>query len=260
MVHTGTGETSSSTQPPSTTATPPPTHTPTMVGNHPPRPWANSGAVNIPAPLSQLPSHPEKWIPKFNADNGLSAKEHINNFMLSINLNGVTEEDVVVRLFLYTLKGAEKSCYFSLPSSSINNWDTFQDQFLTKFGDDHSTTILINDLSTLEVEPREPIKDFNSHFKKLLNKILVVLKPSNEVQNEWYISTLPSNSAVFVDRATKPTLVENMKEAIAVEKRILAVEKKNDVDERNLKRFLLEMILRKNNHRTHSTWKGYRKF
>lgn len=34
-----------------------------------------------------------------------------------------------------------------------------------------------------------------------------------------------SNSAIFVDRVAKPTLVENMKEAIAVEKRILAVEK-----------------------------------
>lgn len=96
MVHTGTGAISSSTQSPSTTATPPPTHTSTMVGNLPPRPWANLGAIRIPAPLSQLPAHPEKWLPKFNPDNGQLAKEHINNFMLSINLNGVIEEDAVV--------------------------------------------------------------------------------------------------------------------------------------------------------------------
>lgn len=54
-------------------------------------------------------------------------------------------------------------------------------------------------------------------------------KPSDEVQNEWYISSLPSNASIFVNRATKPTLVENMKEAIAVEKCIL--DKKNELEE-----------------------------
>lgn len=63
-----------------------------------------------------------------------------------------------------------------------------------------------------------------------------MLKPSNEVQNEWYVSAFLSNSTIFVDRATKPTLAENMKEVIAVEKHILAVEKKNVIDERKSKK------------------------
>jgi len=37
------------------------------------------------------------------------AEEHINNFMLSINLNGVVNEDAVVRLFPYTLQGTAGS-------------------------------------------------------------------------------------------------------------------------------------------------------
>ena len=112
----------------------------------------------------------------------------------------------------------------------------FQDPFLTKFGDDRSTSTLINDLSNLKAEPKEPIKDFKSLFNKLLNKIPTASKPSDEVQNEWYISTLPLNSSIFVDRATKPTLAENMKEAIAVEKCILAIENKNALDERKSKK------------------------
>ena len=106
-------------------------------------------------------AHPEKWLPKFNPDNGLLVGEHINNFMLSINLNGVAEEDIVVRLFPYTLQEAVGSWYFSLPSGSINSWDAFQEQFLTKFGDDRSTTTLINDLYNLKAKPKEPIKDLN---------------------------------------------------------------------------------------------------
>jgi len=68
-----------------------------------------SRAVAMPTPLSQLPAHPEKWLPKFNPKTGMLAEEHINNFMLSINLNGVTEEDIVVILFPYTLQGAARS-------------------------------------------------------------------------------------------------------------------------------------------------------
>ena len=58
----------------------------------------------MPAPLHPLPTHLEKWMPKFNLDAGIQADEHINNFMLSVNLKGVTEEDVVVRLFPYTFQ------------------------------------------------------------------------------------------------------------------------------------------------------------
>jgi len=127
MVHTGTGSTSSSTQSPSTTATHPPTHTPMMAGNPPPRPWSNLGAVKMPVLLSQLPVLPKKWFHKFNPDNVELTEEHINNFMLSINLNGVIEKDIVVRLFPYTLQGVARSWYFSLPTGSNNNQDTFQD-------------------------------------------------------------------------------------------------------------------------------------
>ena len=72
-------------------------------------PWTRPSAVNMPAPLHALPDAPEKWLPKFNPDDGTQAEEHINNFMLLVNLKGVTEEDVVVRLFPYTLQGSAGS-------------------------------------------------------------------------------------------------------------------------------------------------------
>ena len=72
-------------------------------------PLNNPGAVSMPAPLSQLLAHPEKWLPKFNPESGMLGEEHINNFMLSINLKVVTNEDVVFRLFPYTLQGAARS-------------------------------------------------------------------------------------------------------------------------------------------------------
>ncbi len=199
-------------------------------------PWNNPGVVLMPAPLSQLPTHPEKWLPKFNPEEGMLAEEYINNFMLSINLNGVTNEDVFICLFPYTLQGTARSWYFSLPYGSITSWDIFEEKFLIKFGDDRSTATLISDLSNLRAQSKEPIKDFNSRFNKLLNKIPTASKLSEEERSEWYITALPSNIAIFVDRANKTTLDENMKEAIAIEKQIIALEKKTAIEERKSKK------------------------
>lgn len=131
--------------------------------------------------MSQILAHPEKWLPKFNPEASMPVKEHIRNFMLFINLSGVTNEDDFIRLFPYTLQGVTRLWYFSLPSRSITSWDIFQEQFLTKFSDDRSTATLINDLSNLRTESKDPIRDFNSHFNKLLNKIPTAFKPSEEV-------------------------------------------------------------------------------
>ena len=61
-------------------------------------------------------------------------------------------------------------------------------------------------------------------------------KPSEKIISEWYITTLPANIAIFIDRAGKPTLAENMKEALALEKRINALEKKAALEERKSKK------------------------
>ena len=55
-------------------------------------------------PLHPLPKDLEKWLPKYNPDDGLLVEEHLHNFMLEIKINGVSEEDVVCRLFPCTFE------------------------------------------------------------------------------------------------------------------------------------------------------------
>ena len=69
------------------------------------KPWNNPRTIAMKLPLHPLPKHIERWIPKFNLDDGLATEEHLHNFMVAINLNGVFEEDVVCRLFPYTFEG-----------------------------------------------------------------------------------------------------------------------------------------------------------
>ena len=84
----------------------------------------------------------------------------------------------------------------------------FEEQFLAKFGDDRTTATLINDFSNLKAKTCEKIKDFNSRFNKLLSKIPATIVRGGEVQIEWYISSLPYNIAIFVDREKLATLAE----------------------------------------------------
>lgn len=128
-------------------------------------------------PLHSLPKHPEKWFPKYNINDGLPAKENLDNFMLVINLNGFYKEDVVCKLFPYTFEGSMGSWYFSSPSRSITNWDTFEEQFLNKFGHDRTITTLINQFSNLKTSPNDKVKDFNSRFNNILNQIPTISNP-----------------------------------------------------------------------------------
>lgn len=80
------------------------------------------------------------------------------------------------------------------------------------------------------------IKDFNSKFKKFLNEISASSIPAVDVKIEWYISSRPSNIEIFVVRANKVTLIENMKEAVSTERRIIALEKRPQIEERKSKK------------------------
>ena len=64
-----------------------------------------------------------------------------------------------------------------------------------------------------------------------MNKIPTDSKPSEQIRSKWYITALPANMAIFVDRAEKPTLAKNMKEALALEKRINALENRTALEE-----------------------------
>ena len=67
------------------------------------QPWLVINALSIPGPHNPLSKHPEKPLPKFDPDNDIEPEDHMNKFMLSLNLINVQHEDVVCRLFCFTL-------------------------------------------------------------------------------------------------------------------------------------------------------------
>jgi hypothetical protein len=143
--------------------------TPMANANNPTRPWLDQDAVAIPGPQHSLPKHPEKWLPKFDADSKQIAEDHIKKFMLAIRLRSVEHEDIVYRFFPYTFEGNASTWYFAQQPHTIVSWEKFESCFLEKFGDDKSPEVLVMELSSLKMNPKEKIKDFNQSFLTLKN-------------------------------------------------------------------------------------------
>ena len=109
---------------------------------------------------------------------------------------------------------------FNLPSGSITSWQQFENAFIIQFGDDKTSRTLLLELSRLNINKNDKVKEFNQIFITLLNKI-----PDNlaeAVQIEYYTSALPP-VAMFVKRKEIRTLEENFEEAIKVEKDLASI-------------------------------------
>jgi len=95
--------------------------------------------------------------------------------------------------------------------------------FLEKFSDEKTSTMLLEELGSLKMEPKEKVKEFNQRFNHILKNFTAYTKPHDSITVDYYTSTLPTNIAKFIKRAVKQTLSKNCKEAIDVEKDLCVI-------------------------------------
>jgi hypothetical protein len=121
-------------------------------------PWLNQDAMVVPRLQHPLSKHQEKWLPKFDPDSKQSAEDHIIFFMLAIRLGNVEHEDVVCKLFHYTFEGNASTWYFAQQPQIIVSWEKFETYFLENFGDDKYPEVLVIELSSLKMNPKDKFK------------------------------------------------------------------------------------------------------
>jgi hypothetical protein len=189
--------------------------------NNPSIPWLDQDVVDVPGPQHPLPKHPKKWLPKFDPDSKQSAEDHIKKFMLAIRIRIVQHKDVVCRLFPYTFEGNASTWYFSQQPQTIVSWDKFETCFLEKIGDDKYPKVLVMEISSLKMNPKEKVKDFNQIFLTLKNKIPTDSKPAEILIVAYYTKALHNNIAICVKSSKKNTLLEAFEEASQIKKDIL---------------------------------------
>jgi hypothetical protein len=129
----------------------------------------------------------------------------------------VQHEDIVCRLFPYTLENSASTWYFNLPVGSITSWMKFQKDFLDKFAEETTIGALMVELFAASMNSKERVKDFNQIFTTILYKFQPEAKPTQELKIEVYANALPTFISMFVKRASKLTLAENFEEAKTIE-------------------------------------------
>jgi hypothetical protein len=72
---------------------------------------------------------------------------------------------------------------------------------MIQFGDDKTSGILFLEISTIKINKKEKVKDFNQIFIMLRNRIPD--KSTEVVQSEFYTATLLPPIAMFVKRKEK---------------------------------------------------------
>jgi hypothetical protein len=107
----------------------------------------------------------------------------------------VQHEDVVCILFPYTFVAQASTWFFSLVVRSIS-WQQFETTFLSQFGDDGTSGVLVLELSRIRFYKNEKVKYFNQRFINLLNHI--PKNPAKSIQVEFYTATLPPTISMFV--------------------------------------------------------------
>ena len=71
--------------------------------------WLTINPLAISRPQNPLPKNPDKLLPKFDHDDDMLPKTHIDKFMLTMNIMNVQHEDVACSLFCLTLQGNASS-------------------------------------------------------------------------------------------------------------------------------------------------------
>ena len=190
----------------------------TMAAN---RPWLSMNVIAVHGIQHPLPKHPRNILPMLDSDNDVTPKYHIKQFMISLRLMDVQHEYVVCRLFPYTFVAQTSTWFFSLATRSIASWKQFETSFLSQFGDDRTSQVLVLEISRIRFEKKGKVKYFNQIFINLLNRILE--NPTKSIQVEFYTTPFRPAMAMFVKACKKKNLAEHFLEAIEMEKDMASI-------------------------------------
>ena len=75
----------------------------------------------------------------------------------------------------------------------------------------------MDEIFTTTMSPKENVKYFNQSFTTILNKFQPQAKPTPEMQIKAYANALLASISMFMKRASKNTLAENLEEAKRIE-------------------------------------------
>ncbi|XP_070007709.1 uncharacterized protein [Nicotiana sylvestris] len=144
---------------------------------------ANSNE-NIPDP----PPPPPRVAPRVLPNQGLfhgaadqNAYKHLKGFVDTCwgsKQTNVSEDELRLRLFPFSLRGKALDWLERLPNNSITTWDELADKFIAKFFSPGHMAALRDEILAFKQEPTEPLHEVWERFRTMVNEC-----PKNDMTN-----------------------------------------------------------------------------
>ncbi|KAH9648339.1 hypothetical protein KPL70_025542 [Citrus sinensis] len=109
-------------------------------------------------------------LPKFHGFAGEDPHKHLKEFHVvcsSMRPQGVTEEQIKLRAFPFSVDGLAKDWLYYLPPGSITTWNDLKKQFLEKYFPASRAANIRKDICGIRQLPRETLYEYWERFKQL---------------------------------------------------------------------------------------------
>ncbi|XP_071927589.1 uncharacterized protein [Coffea arabica] len=112
-------------------------------------------------------------LPSFHGLPGEEPYKHLQEFDVvcnSMKPSGITEEQIKMRAFPFSLKDSAKDWLYYLPPGSITTWDQLKKKFLDKYFPASRAASLRKEICGIKQHPSESLYEYWERFKKLCTK------------------------------------------------------------------------------------------
>ncbi|XP_027103193.1 uncharacterized protein [Coffea arabica] len=143
---------------------------------------------------------------------GLSSEEphkHIQEFDVvysSMKPPSITEEQIKLRVFPFSLKDAVKDWLYYLPAENITTWAQLKKKFLEKFFPASRVVSLRKEICSIKQYPGESLYDYWERFNKLCTRCSQH-QISKQLLNQYFYEGFQSSDRSIIDAASGGALV-----------------------------------------------------
>nr|XP_027123738.1 uncharacterized protein LOC113740333 [Coffea arabica] len=142
-------------------------------------------------------------LPSFHGLSGEEPHKHVKEFeVVCSNMKplGVTEEQIRLRAFPFSLKDAAKDWLYYLPTGSITTWAQLKKKFLKKFFPASRAASLRKEICGIKQHPSESLYEYWERFNKLCTRC-----PQHQISEQlliqYFYEGLQSTDRSIIDTA-----------------------------------------------------------
>ncbi|GKA17658.1 hypothetical protein Tco_0697495 [Tanacetum coccineum] len=122
----------------------------------------------------------------FSENKNNDAHEHVERVLDIVNLfniPGVSHDDVMLRIFPFTLTGATKRWMDRLPPGTVNSWDLFKKAFIQRFCSPSKTAKQLEEIRNFKQEGEKTLYQAWERYNDILYRF-----PTHDINNHHKVN------------------------------------------------------------------------